>query len=421
MPNDDIQYRLRRQEEGLANIQTKVATQKRITELREDPLAASHAVRYESYLARLERYEQNTLYARDHLRQVDIYLHSGIDVTQRIRELAVQGANGVYTKDDLRNMAVEVNELLKELVALSNSTGPDGNRVFAGDKAFTEPFRVVEGTIDGGGETLVVNVEYRGAGPHRAAEITEQVYADLDIGGGEAFWAEKMQIFSTVDASDWRALESGAFFIDGQEITVAPGDTLPALVAKINESPAPVKASIDPESRGLVLEGTNPHLIRLEDFSNDRAPGIGAGGAPTAGVLQTLGLIQANNDPSAPNWNPSARVTGGSVFDMTLRLRDALYRGDPDFIGGQGIAGIDLALANMETRLTDIGSRQERVEAAWNRLNQEIPNTAAYLSRETSLDMAQAATDLTRMDFAHKAALQAAAKIIPPTLLDFLR
>jgi flagellar hook-associated protein 3 FlgL len=408
MPNDDIQYRLRRQEEGLANIQTKIGAQKRITELRDDPLAASHAVRYESYLARLERFEQNTLYARDHLRQVDIYLQNAVDVVQRIRELSVQGANGVYAKDDLKIMAVEVNEMLKELVSISNSTGPDGTRIFAGDKAFTEPFRIVEGTVQGGGETMVVNVEYRGAGPHRYAEISEQVYADLDIGGGEAFWAEKMQIFSTVDASDWRAAEAGAFYIDGREIQVNAGDTLPAIVAKINESSAPVKAYVELESRGLALEGTNPHLIRLEDKEG-------------SSILEDLGLIQFNSDPSAPNWNPSARVSGGSVFDMALRLRDALYRGDQDFVGSQGIGGMDLALANMETRLTDIGSRQERAEMAWNRLNQEIPNVSSYIAREASLDMAEAATDLAMMDFAHKAALQAAAKIVPTTLLDFLR
>jgi flagellar hook-associated protein 3 FlgL len=408
MPNDDIQYRLRRQEEGLANIQTKIGTQKRINELRDDPLAASHAVRYESYLARLERFEENTLYARDHLRQVDIYMHNAVDVMQRVRELSVQGANGVYGKEDMKIMATEINEMLKELVSISNSTGPDGNRIFAGDKAFTEPFRIVEGTIEGGGESMVVNVEYRGAGPHRETEITEQVYADLDIGGGEAFWAEKMQIFSTVDASNWQAAEAGGFFIDGREVQVNAGDTLPAIVAKINESSAPVKAYIDPESQGIALEGTNPHLIRLEDKQGST-------------VLEDLGLIQFNSDPSAPNWNPSARVSGGSAFDMVLRLRDALYRGDQDFIGSQGIGGIDLALSNLETRLTEIGSRQERADMAWARLNQEIPNVASYIARESSLDMAEAATDLAMMDFAHKAALQAAAKIVPPTLLDFLR
>ena len=249
MPNIDSQYYLRRQEDKLQNLQNKVSSGNRLNELRDDPLAATHAVRYESYLARLERFENNTLYAKDHFNQIDIYLQRSVDVLQRIRDLAVTGANGVYSKEDTRNMAAEVNELLKELVSISNTVGPDGKQLFAGDKAYTEPFRIVEGTVEGGGETLVVNVEYRGSGPARKAEIHENTYAELDIGGGEAFWAERMQIFSNVDASAWRAGENGAFYVDGYEIPVRAGDTLPAIVAKINDSGAPVKATVDPETR----------------------------------------------------------------------------------------------------------------------------------------------------------------------------
>ena len=408
MASDDISFSLRRQEEALTNQQSRIGTQNRIHRLRDDPLAAAHAVRYQSYLTRLERYESNIHYSQDHLRQIDIYMQSSVNVLQRVRELSVQGANGIYTKDDLQNMAVEVNELLKELVTIANAIGPDGSRIFSGDKVFTEPFRIVEGTVYGGGDSMIVDVEYRGAGPRRSIEMGEGVYQALDIGGGEAFWAERMQIFASVDASAWRANDHGAFYVDGQEIIVTPGDTLPAIVAKINESSAPVRAYIDPNTRGLVIEGTNPHLIRLEDRQGSR-------------VLEELGVIAFNSDPSAPNWNPGARVSGGSAFDMVLRFRDALLRGDHEFIGSQGIAGIDSALSNIETRLTEIGSRQQRAEMAWGRVNQNIPNVASYLAREASLDMTTAAMDLANMDFAHRAALQTAARIIPPSLLDFLR
>ena len=408
MPNTDMQYYLRRQEDALQNMQNKISSGNRINELRDDPLAASHAVRYQSYLARLERFENNTLYAKDHYNQIDIYLQRAVDVMQRVRDLAVTGANGVYSKEDTQNIAAEVNELLKELVSISNSVGPDGKQLFAGDKAFTQPFRIVEGTVDGGGQTMVVNVEYRGSGPARQTEISDGTYTELDIGGGEAFWAERMQIFSMVDASQWRAPGDGAFYVDGYEIAVKAGDTLPAVVAKINDSGAPVKASVDPETRGLMVTGTNPHLIRMEDKQGSK-------------TLEDLGIIQPNNDPYAPNWAPSARIAGGSVFDMVIRLRDSLLRGDQDFIGSLGLGGIDLALGNLETRLTDIGSRQERAMMTWSRLNQEIPNVTAMLARESAVNMIDAATDLGMMDFAHKAALETAAKIIPPTLLDFLR
>jgi len=195
MPNDNMQFYLRRQEEKLADIQAKLGTQSKIRELRDDPLAASQAVRYDSYLARLNRFEKNTLYAKDHFNYTDTYLRQTNDIMQRIRELSVQGANGIYAPEDMKYMALEVNELLKEMVTLSNAVGPDGRHIFGGDKAFAEPFRIVEGTVEGGGNPMVVRVEYLGAGANRQTEITNGVYTKLDISGGEAFWAENMQIF----------------------------------------------------------------------------------------------------------------------------------------------------------------------------------------------------------------------------------
>jgi flagellar hook-associated protein 3 FlgL len=62
-----------------------------------------------------------------------------------------------------------------------------------------------------------------------------------------------------------------------------------------------------------------------------------------------------------------------------------------------------------------------RVDQTWNRLNEEIPNVTQALAREQGLDMATAITDLKMMELAHKAALQTAARINQPSLMDFLR
>jgi len=405
----DMQFYLRQHEENLNNVQGKIGTQSRLQRLRDDPLAASHAVRYESYLTRLNRFENNTFKAREHLNNMHDYLNQTNSIIQRIRELAVNGANGTYPKEELKMMAMEVNELMKELVSISNATGPDTRQIFAGDKVYTEPFRIVEGTVEDGGETMITRVEYRGSGASRKVEIGDNMFMEIDMGGDEAFWAEKMQIFSTTDATDYRARENGAFYIDGVEIGVNIGDTLPAIVAKINESAAPVKAYIDIDTKGLVLEGTNAHLIRAEDK---------VGGAA---VLRDLGIISGNMETGAPNWNNTARVYGGSLFDMVIRLRDAMYRGDQEFIGSQGIAGMDLALNNVVMKLAEVSSRHERAQNAWQRINAQIPDVTSMLDRETGLDMADAATELKMAEFAHQAALQTAAKILPPTLLDFLR
>jgi flagellar hook-associated protein 3 FlgL len=390
-------------------MQAKMGAQSRLLELRDDPIAASHAVRYDSYIKRLTCFESNTKFAIEHFNNTYDYMNETNSILQRLRVIAIEGANGIYSADDLKIMAIETDELLRELVDLSNKLGPDTKQVFAGDKVFTEPFRIVEGTVQGGGETMITRVEYRGAGPSRTAEIGDNMFLELDIGGGEAFWAEKMQIFSHVDATNYRVSEAGSFFIDGVEINAAVGDTLPSIVAKINDSAAPVKAYIDPETRGLVLEGTSAHLIRAEDR---------VGGAA---VLRDLGIISGNMVNNAPNWSNSARVFGGSVFDMVIRLRDALYRGDQDFIGSQGIAGMDLALNNVAARMAEIGDRQERAEMAWQRINREIPDVTAMLDRESGLNMTDAALELKMLQVAHQASIQAAAKLLPQTLLDFLR
>jgi flagellar hook-associated protein 3 FlgL len=405
----DSQFYLKRKDNAISKINNQANTNNRLNQLRDDPIAASHAVRYDSFLTRLKRFEENTQYAMDHFNNTHNNLNEVNDILQRIRVLAVTGANGIYSQDEHKIMAVEVNEMLKELVSISNRVGPDTKQMFAGDKVFTEPFRVVEGRVDGGDETMIVRVEYRGSGATRRAEITDRTFLELDIGGDEAFWAERMKIFSSTDATDYRVQQAGAFYMDGVEIQVTPGDTLPAIVAKINDSAAPVKAYIDPDSRGLVLEGTTPHLIRAEDRE---------GGAS---VLRDLGIINGNMQNNAPNWSNTAHVHGGSIFDMVIRLRDGMLRGDSEFIGSQGIAGMDMAVSNIAVKMADVGSRQERAEMSWQRINREIPDITNLLSLETGVDMADAAMELKKLELAHQASLQMAAKIIPPTLLDFLR
>jgi flagellar hook-associated protein 3 FlgL len=409
MPFNSTNFYLRRKEEAVNGIQGQINNNTRLNQLRDDPIAASHAVRYDSLITRLERFETNTKYAMEHFNNTHDNLNETNMVLQRIRELAVQGAHGTYSPDDLKIMAIEVNELLKELVAVSNTLGPDTKHAFAGDKVFTEPFRIVEGRVDGGDESLVVDVEYRGAGATRRAEIGDRTFIDLDLGGDEAFWAERMKIFSTVNATDYRVQTPGSFYIDGVEIQAAVGDTLPTIVAKINDSAAPVKAYIDIDTRGLVLEGTTPHLIRAEDS---------VGGST---VLRDLGIINGNMVNNAPNWDSSATVHGGSIFDMVIRLRDGMLRGDSEYIGSQGIAGMDLSINNIAIKMADVGSRQERAEITWQRINSQIPNITAMYDREAGLDIQDAALRLQERKFAHQASLQTAARILPPTLLDFLR
>jgi flagellar hook-associated protein 3 FlgL len=218
-----------------------------------------------------------------------------------------------------------------------------------------------------------------------------------------------MQVASARDASGYQVAEaSTSIFVDGVEIFLSAGDDVNAIAAKINDSAAPVKAFLDVETQGLSLEGTDAHLIVLEDRAGSR-------------VLQDLGLTRGNSPQGAPNWANDARVSGGSLFDVAIGLRDALLRGDHNYTGGQALGGLDEALGNLNTRRATLGARSERAEATWGRLNVEIQDVYASLDDAAGLDLADAAVELGMMDLAHRAALQTAARILPQSLLDFLR
>ena len=109
--------------------------------------------------------------------------------------------------------------------------------------------------------------------------------------GSDVFWAEKQQVVSSFDARDWRAVADATIVVDGKAVGIKAGDNVYAVAAKINDSGAAVKASIDPRSFSLSLETATAHQLRLEDGVAS-APGGGPGA-----VLKELGLLAPSGSP----------------------------------------------------------------------------------------------------------------------------
>jgi flagellar hook-associated protein 3 FlgL len=415
--NDDMQFWLRLREREMANAETRMARQTRIGNLRDDPLGAARAARYDSVLARLERYEKNAIYAQDQYKVAEGYARQALEIGQRLREIAVQGANGVYAKEDMKYMAAEVDQLVSELASLANARGPDGTYLFSGDKSRTAPFRAVYGSAPGAAGEVLVGVQYLGSLEGPAAEVTEGSILPLSQPGSELFWAERQVVYASFDAREWRAVEDSAILVDGIRVQIKAGDNVYALAAKINDSGAAVKASIDPRSFSLALEATAPHQLRVEEAQD----GVGRpGSGPMQRPLVELGLIAPTGLPP-DNWAPSARVSGGSLFDVALRLRDSLNRGDVIDTGGAALAGMDAGLDSLSRGVAQLGARYERLATAQTRLNGEIPDMAKMRSEEADLDLAEAITDYRMLEYAHQASLGFAGRLFPQTLLDFLR
>ncbi|ADK81719.1 flagellar hook-associated protein 3 [Sediminispirochaeta smaragdinae] len=406
-PNYDMQYYLRRRNNEMSRVQNQIGSQSRITNLRDDPIAAAHSVRYKSAVDRLSQFDQNAAMVLDEGRIAESYLKSANDILHQVRELAVKGANDTLNKDDKRMIGGEIDQLLKELVEIANARGPDGTSFFAGDRTMSPAYRVIQGSLDGGRSYGVTNVEYIGTITPPKAEVSSGNYIQAGFSGNNLFWAEQQQLFSGRDASSYTLTEDSLVRIDNEYVKLSAGDNIHAIIAKINDSAAAVKASLDPVENSLVLSTTSPHQLWLEDVGDGR-------------VLKDLGVI-AEIGKAPYNLARGASLSGGSLFDMVMNLRDSLLKGDTIEIGGSALKGISMAQDNLIETMSGLGSRDERLQLIRQRIAQERPEIVNRDSQETDVDLAEAITDLTALEQSHKAALQTAGKILQPTLLDFLR
>ena len=407
MNNNNTQSNLRLQESRLNKVNNQIGSQQKIQQLRDDPLAAGHMVRYQSYLTRVNNFEKNALTLSDQFSVRESYMTDSLDIMQRVRELAVTGANGIYNKDDLKNMATEVDELLKALIQNANAISSDGNSIFAGTNVKTTAFDIELGNVEGSGIPLIQNVRYNGNIDVNKVEIDENKYLVNDNAGNKTFWAENQQLFGARDATSWQASTDGVIAIDGVQIKVSEGDNIYSLISKINNSEAAVKASIDPIRNALNLTTTDARQLWIQDVEGS--------------ALNELGIIKDSSQQPPYNLGDGVRVAGGFMFDTVIAFRNALLTGDQESIGGRVLGGLDQGINNLVTRIAKSGAEYERAQLNAARSSKLALDVTQQVSREGDLDFTKAITDLKMLDYTNQATLSQAGKMYNSTLLNYMR
>lgn len=405
--NNDIQYNLRLQESRVNNLNNQLGSQNRLQQLRDDPLAAGHLVRYQSYATRVEQFEKNAKIISDDFTVAEGYVNQSVQIMQRVRELAVNGANGYYEKEDLRNMAVEVDELLKELIQNSNAIGPDGTRIFAGTRTSNIPFEAETGYVKGSSEPLITSVKYQGSIGTKEIEVDEQARISIDKSGNSIFWAEKQQLISSADATSYSVQQESKIAINGQEIKLEPGDNVYSIISKINDSGTSVKASLDPITKGLNLETTDSRQLWLEDISGT--------------TLTDLAIIKDSSQRPPYNISDSVTVSGGSLFDSVIALRDSMLSGDIESIGGRVLGSIDNGIDNLLTRQAEIGSNYVRAQQSIAKAQTNQLGVTNMIAREGDLDFTKAITDMKMLEYVKQATLSTAGRLYESSLLNYMR
>lgn len=289
---------LQRNIERLSQQQDRIASGKRVRRPSDDPAATERALRFRAQLTTLDQHLRNIDTANVWLATTDNTLESMGDVLHRARELMIQGRTGTMRPDDRRAISREIDELLKRMVELGNTTLA-GRSLFAGTRTTSPAF------------TATTNA---------SGQITDVTY------------------------------------------------------------------------NGVSSSGTPPD--------------------PTKDILQNIddGVTIAVN------------VTGDlfvPIFSTLIALRDQL---------DSGTAPTDTVFNDFDNRLetmSDLRARAgailNRVEQTADRLSQVQVSMTELLSKAEDLDMAEAIMTFSTQQAVYQASLGAAARVIQPSLLDFLR
>lgn len=171
-------------------------------------------------------------------------------------------------------------------------------------------------------------------------------------------------------------------------------------------------------------------LLSLANTQHMGRPLFG-GTSDTPAAYSTAGVYQGDPHPVTrtigDKMDVKVNVTGPDAFavgaDDLFKIMDEtinLMTTNPGQLG-TSLDRIDGLQKQMLSALADVGTRYGRVEGALTTLTDASLDNTAALSEVENVDIAKAIVDLQMQEVAHQAALGATARVLQPSLLDFLR
>lgn len=114
-------------------------------------------------------------------------------------------------------------------------------------------------------------------------------------------------------------------------------------------------------------------------------------------------------------------VFGNKLFDDLSNFSAALRSGGSDEDLDQYIGLIDENINNLVNERADIGARMNRMDLVESRLGDQELSATELMSNNEDAEMEEVIMNLISQEAVHRSAMSAGARIIQPTLMDFLR
>ncbi|MBW5448477.1 flagellar hook-associated protein FlgL [Cohnella sp. CFH 77786] len=251
--------------------------------------------------------------------------------------------------------------------------------------------------------------------------ITYALRYRSELSMNEQYQRNITEATSSVDHLDTVLDQVNDLFKRAKELTVQGiSDTSPAEARKA------ISQEMDGIYRQLVTLGNDQ--VNGKFIFNGQMTTTSPYDLATAGTIDTddAGIIL----PLAPGVEIATNVTGNAVFGtssdadnlfkIVKQIRDAMDTNDPN-TARTAMGLLDQRLNKFLGVRAEVGARANRIELLDNR-NQALSDTLNGLSGKTEdADIAETIMNLKRDENVYQASLSTGARIIQPSLVDFLR
>ena len=305
----DSVYNLNTHQKRMDELSNQLSTGKKVRLPHENPVAATHSMLYRTRITEIRQFIKNIDEGQNRMNIAEGAMRSMVDIFHRVEELTVQGAHGIYAKNDRAKIAVEIDELLKEMVQIANTKLTSGESLFAGFQTDGVPFEKLTSRPVFADREVITQVKYHGDVGKQNREIEQGEYAPVNLAGNSVFWATNTSVKGGINVAGYTAPANSKIRIDGKEIQINQGDNIQAIADKLNNAKLPLVAEIrneqmnNPADQRLVIRYTTPREIWMEDIE---------GGS----LLQDLGLKDQGQMPNELSLN--AMKMSKSIFDVMI-------------------------------------------------------------------------------------------------------
>ena len=156
---------------NVQNTMNALASGKRINSAKDDASGLAVSTKMKSMIKGLNQASRNIADGSSMLNVASGYLQETTDILQRIRELAVQSSNGIYSDEQRSMIQIEVSQLVSEIDRIASSATFNGLQLFTGRFA-------------NGNEAITL---------HIGSQTDQQISFNLEAATSESFGLKNVQ------------------------------------------------------------------------------------------------------------------------------------------------------------------------------------------------------------------------------------